>query len=305
MREEIRIPARDGVSLGAWFYRGGDGRRPCVVVAHGFGATRRCGLDAIAERFQEAGLHALVFDYRGFGDSEGEPRQLISARGQQEDWDSAIAHARARDGVDPERIVLWGVSYSGGAVVIAAARDGRIAAVTSLVPMMDTRALTKELVAREGSWWLLKLTWKGVVDSLRGMLGMQALRIPIVGPPGSMAAITNPGADVSYRALAGPDWVDEVCARILLTGAGHRPVLHAARLPCPILVQIGDRDSVVPASAAQRAAELAGERATVIHYPFDHFEGLHGAGLDRILDDQLAFLRRTLQLPEPVAQATA
>ncbi|HEX5225106.1 MAG TPA: alpha/beta fold hydrolase, partial [Solirubrobacteraceae bacterium] len=98
-------------------FAGVDGRAPCVVLAHGFVGTVDSGLIPYAERFAAAGLHALAFDYRHFGNSGGEPRQLLSVRRQLEDYAAAIAFARTLDGVDPERIVVWGTSYSGGHVV--------------------------------------------------------------------------------------------------------------------------------------------------------------------------------------------
>ncbi|MGH8539275.1 MAG: alpha/beta hydrolase, partial [Stenotrophobium sp.] len=67
---------------------------PCVVMAHGLGGTRAAGLEPFARRFAEAGLHVLCFDYRGFGKSGGEPRQVVSVRGQLDDWAAAIAYAR-------------------------------------------------------------------------------------------------------------------------------------------------------------------------------------------------------------------
>src|SRR5689334_13971295 len=107
----------------------GPSGRPCVVMANGFGGTRDCGLLAYAEGFAAAGLDVVAFDYRGFADSTGTPRQLVSHRRQRQDYHAAIAAARQMSGVDPERIVLWGTSYSGGHVVAVAARDGRVAEI--------------------------------------------------------------------------------------------------------------------------------------------------------------------------------
>jgi uncharacterized protein len=90
---------------------GEDGLRPCVVLAHGFGGTVDSGLMPYTQRFAAAGLDALAFDYRHFGASDGEPRQLISIREQLEDYAAAIAFARSLPGVDPERIAVWGSSY--------------------------------------------------------------------------------------------------------------------------------------------------------------------------------------------------
>lgn len=106
-------------------------------MAHGFGALKEGRLDAFAERFAAAGMAALVFDYRHFGTSTGEPRGLMHMDRQHDDWQAAVAHARTLERVDPERIALWGSSNSGGHVIWVAARDPRIAAVVSQVPHTD------------------------------------------------------------------------------------------------------------------------------------------------------------------------
>jgi dipeptidyl aminopeptidase/acylaminoacyl peptidase len=51
---------------------------PVVIMAHGFGAQMDFGLPAFAERFVEKGMAVFMFDYRNFGKSEGEPRNLVS-----------------------------------------------------------------------------------------------------------------------------------------------------------------------------------------------------------------------------------
>lgn len=107
-REEIAFRSGDEDCAG-WLYRpdaAGDSLA-CVVLGHGFGALKEARLDAYAERFCSAGHAVLVFDYRHFGASEGEPRQLLDVGRQHQDWRAAIAHARALEGVDPERIALW------------------------------------------------------------------------------------------------------------------------------------------------------------------------------------------------------
>src|SRR5687768_15112277 len=113
-REEVRFRSGDD-ECGAWLFRpDGDEQGPCIVLAHGFGGTREARLDAYAERFCAAGYVALVFDYRHFGASAGEPRQLISIRGQRADWRAAVAYARELEDVDANRVVAWGTSFSGG-----------------------------------------------------------------------------------------------------------------------------------------------------------------------------------------------
>ena len=93
----------------------------------------------------------LLFDYRGFGESSGEPRQFAWPPRHREDYGAAVEFARGLDGVDPERIVLWGTSWSGGHVVYAAAADPRIAAVISKSPDVDGLATLTRSAATPAS----------------------------------------------------------------------------------------------------------------------------------------------------------
>lgn len=63
-------------------------------MAHGLGGTREMRLDEYAERFAAAGYACFLFDYRNFGASDGNKRQLINVRMQLEDWESAIEHVK-------------------------------------------------------------------------------------------------------------------------------------------------------------------------------------------------------------------
>ena len=270
------------------------GRRPCVVLAHGFGGTVDSGLLPFAERFAAAGLDALAFDYRHFGASAGEPRQLVSVPRQLEDYAAAIAFARGLEGVDPGRIVLWGTSFSGGHVVEAAVSDGRVAAAISQAPAMDGLATLMNVRRYAGAATLNRFTLAAVRDALGARRGRPPLLLPVVGPPGTLAAMSTPDAEPGYRAITGPTWRNEFAARFGLTAALYRPGRKADRLPCPILVQIADRDSVAPPAAAQEAAWRATGRAEVRTYPVGHFDVYTGEAFERSVSDQLHFLRRHL-----------
>ena len=141
--------------------------RPCVVMAHGIGGTRDSGLAPFAEAFAEAGLDVLLFDYRSFGASTGEPRQLGWPPRHRDDYRAAVAFARGLDGVDPERIVLWGTSWSGGHIVYVAADDPRIAAVISQAADLDGLRTLRE-ISRYADWGqLLRVNLEALKDVLR------------------------------------------------------------------------------------------------------------------------------------------
>ncbi|MFJ6904245.1 alpha/beta hydrolase [Streptomyces griseoluteus] len=137
MNRRVTFPSH-GVACGATHLPArcdaltGPAGRPAVVMAHGFGGTRDSGLTGYAEGFADAGMDVFLFDYRGFGDSGGTPRQDVSVRRQRQDYHAAVAAARHLPGVDPDRIALRGTSYAGGHVVaVAACRSARVFRTTT------------------------------------------------------------------------------------------------------------------------------------------------------------------------------
>lgn len=268
--------------------------RPCVVMAHGFGGTRDTGLLPYAEGFAAAGIDVLLFDYRGFGASAGMPRQVVSWRRQREDYRAAVVAARALDGVDPDGIVLWGTSYSGGHVLAVAADDERIAAVLSLTPATDGIAALLAILKREGPLALTRVTAAGLRDAVGGLAGRRPRTIPLAGRPGTVAVMADEVAATAYPAMGGPTWQNAVAARSVLGVGLNRPVTVVGRIRCPVLVQVGDEDTIAPAATAEKAAALAGALAEVRHYPVGHFGVYDGPGQAAVLADQVRFVRRHL-----------
>jgi alpha/beta superfamily hydrolase len=93
-------------------------------MAHGFGAERAFGLEPFAERFAEFGVATFLFDYRCFGDSEGEPRNWISPRRHLQDWEAALAHVKGLPNIDPTGSL--GDLFSGGHVIVTVARHPEV-----------------------------------------------------------------------------------------------------------------------------------------------------------------------------------
>jgi len=291
-REQVSFRSGDE-RCAAWLYRpaAGDGPVACVAMGHGFGAVREAGLAAYAERFVAAGRAVLAFDYRHFGASGGEPRQLLDVGRQQADWRAAIAHARALEGVDPARIALWGSSYGGGHVIAVAAEDPGVAAVVAQVPHTDGLATLRAA----GRSDLVRLTAAGLRDLARAVLGRGPHLVPIVGAPGTLAAMNSPDAEPGYRAMFEPGvaWRNEVTARSALGVGLYSPGRRAGRIACPLLVQVASADAVTPPAPARRVAERA-PRGELRAYPGGHFDIYHGAVFERAVSDQVEFLDRSL-----------
>ena len=264
-------------------------------MAHGFGGTMQMWLAQYAERFCAAGYVVLMFDYRGFGASEGQPRQWLDPAREQQDWHSAIAYARSLPQVDAERIVLWGTSFSGGLVVDVAARDPGIAAIVCQCPMMDGQAAALNALQVSGVAQTMKLALLALRDTAGAALGRAPLYLPIIAAPGALGAMTTADAWQCHQTQLGTvaDFVNLVTARTMLAVPLYRPLRAAHRVRCPALIQICSRDSVAPAASAQAAAERMAD-AQVKHYDVGHFDIYFGAAFERSVTDQLEFLRRVV-----------
>jgi alpha-beta hydrolase superfamily lysophospholipase len=282
-REDLEFDSA-GDSCAAWLYRtpGDAPTVPIVVMAHGLSGTRRDGLGPFAERFAAAGIAALVFDHRGFGDSGGEA-DLFEPERQLDDWRAAIAFTRSLPGIDPERVATFGSSMGGGNALAAAADDPRVAAAISQVPFLD--------MVRQAH---RAAPWVGARMMLAAARGRH---LPAIGQPHQAAFINAPGGEAGWRHVVsiGEDsrWRNRVSSRWLL-GRPYRPARHAAGLHCPWLVCVGESDRVArpgPAIAAARRAPL-GELRT---YPgVDHFDIYDGPGHEAVVADEVAFLGRHL-----------
>jgi pimeloyl-ACP methyl ester carboxylesterase len=283
-RDELTF-AVGGDACAAWLYRpngrASDGA-PVVVMAHGLSGTRRDRLGPFAERFAAAGLAALIFDHRGFGDSDGE-RDLFHPARQLDDWRGAIDFARSLPGIDPNKVATFGSSMGGGNALAAAARDRGVAAVVSQMPFLDT--------LRQAHRPPPRAVVRALIAAARGG------HLPVVGQPDEAAFINAPGGEQGWRHVVaiGEDsrWRNRASARWLL-GRPYRPARHAAKLHCPWLLCVGEADRVArpgPAIAAARRAPR-GELRT---YPgVDHFDIYDGPEFEAIVADEVEFLRRHL-----------
>ncbi len=163
-------------------------------------------------------------------------------------------------------MAVWGTSFSGGHVAVIAAEDHRIAAAVSQGPYLDGLWALRAAGPRNN----VRMTAAGLRDEARRLRGRPPFRMPIVGPPGTLAAMNSPDADPGYHALfdEGAEFRNEVAARVLLRIATYRPIRYAARVACPWLFCVCDRDVVTPPQPALKAARRAPrERGPALRRP--------------------------------------
>lgn len=271
-----------GAGLAGWLYAPSDARA-CVVMGHGLSAVRDQRLPAYAERFAAAGLAVLLFDYRHFGASAGEPRQLLDIGRQLDDWRAAIAYARG----SYERVALFGSSFAGGHVIQLASEDGTLAAAVAQCPMTDGLLAVLKIPPLQS----LKLTRAALQDQARALAGRPPKLIRAAGRPGELALMSSEDALPGMTRLAGPEssWRNAATARVGLRIPLYRPGRHAAKIACPLLVCICDEDTLVSVKAAAKVAERA-PRGEVRHYPIGHFDIYDGEWFERAVADQTEFL---------------
>lgn len=281
-----------GEECAAWLFRpaGADeGPVPCVVLGTGASCVYDQGLASYAERFAAAGFAALAFDYRYFGESGGEPRSLMLAGRQRDDWRAAIALARSLEHVDASRIALWGYSLGGGHVQALALSEPGIAAAICVAPVVSG---LHSLLHMGGVRHVARLGLAGLRDGTRALRGAPPYRVPATGPPGSAGLLNSPGAQPGFDAVTPPGstWRNQLCARAALAP----PYLlqrKVRRIPCPILYCIIEDDDVNPPGLGKQAAQNAPQGQLKL-YPGGHFDPFLGETHERMVADQLDFLSR-------------
>jgi dienelactone hydrolase len=281
MRTDVRIG-----EVAAWLYQP-EGARACVVLGHGLSAVRDQRLPAYAERFAQAGLAALVFDYRHFGASGGEPRQLLDIGAQLDDWRAAVAYARSHFA----RVGLFGSSFGGGHVLTIAAEDSMLGAVVAQCPMTDGLLASLRVPPLTSA----KLARAALQDQLGALAGRRPKLIKAAGAPGELAMMTAPDVMPGFASLTPPDstWRNAVAARLALKLGLYRPGRSAARIQAPLLICLCEQDSLVNLKATAKVADDA-PQGELVRYPIGHFDIYTGEWFERAVTRQTEFLARHL-----------
>jgi uncharacterized protein len=122
-RRDVQFRSYDTFAA-AWFFLSDQAqsgvRVSAVAMMHSLGAVE-IYLEPFTRRFAEAGIAALLFDYRFFGARGGEPRQRIFPRDQIEEYRSALTWLSMQREIDADRLGILGTCFSGGHVLHVAA----------------------------------------------------------------------------------------------------------------------------------------------------------------------------------------
>jgi len=243
-------------------------------MAHGFSAVKEMYLDSFAEVFAAAGLNVLVFDNRCFGASDGEPRQEIDPWAQVRDYRHAITYAGTLPEVNPQRIGIWGSSYSGGHVMVVAAADRRVKAVVSQVPLISGHDNLRALVRAD---FIAGFREQFDADRLARFRGEAPVMVPVVDPD-PLAPSALPTAD-SWEWFSetgktrAPAWRNEVTLRSVEMFTEYEPGIYLPWIsPTPLLLVVATGDHLVPSELAIAAFERAHQPKELVILPDGHFD---------------------------------
>lgn len=218
------------------------------------------------EALTEAGIAVLIFDYRGSGDSEG-PRERLSPARQLEDLINAVTYLSTRDDVDADRIGAFGTGGTGGGnAILLAARDVRVRAVVSQVPVADGADWLHRM--RKEHEWLSYLAMLNRDRQERVVTGTGRLVHPreeiMISTPERRQTTVKSDVDDRVATAVSLEAADEILA--------YRPIDAARTLKTPCMVIAVENDATTPTDHAVHLYEaLMGPRQLVMQRHTSHY----------------------------------
>ena len=276
-----------GATLRGWLYLPGDvdGNLPAVIMTHGFTATRTMTIDKYAEAIAENGFAALVYDHRGFGASDGEPRREINHFFQAKGYRDALTALSARPGIDASRIAIWGDSLSGNVSLLVAAVDDRPAAVVVQVP-----GCGKEL-PHPDTEGLAFADYAEILnsDDILGWPRQTNERMPVVMPdpmrqPCNFDELSAWRWFIEHGARLNSGWENDVQRSVMQLNKPYSVVYCAPHVKVPTLVMLSFEDEIPNANpevtrqvydlipAPKQKYEIAGGHFGLLWHPSELFD---------------------------------
>ena len=250
-------------------------KRAAVVLLAGYTYLKSFVLPDIARALSAAGYVALVFDYRGFGDSEGPRWRLLPAE-QVGDARAALTFVADQPQVDSERLAIVGLSLGGSNAIAAASADSRVGAVVAVASPGN------------GERWLRGLRRYWEWDEFLARIAADRSRRVRSGETSRVhpleIVLPDPETESFFERVYG-EFPEMRCELALETAEAlieFRPEDQIARLaPRPVLLVHGAADRLVPPDESRHLFERAGSPRRMEVLPgVGHFDwvmpGSHG-----------------------------
>lgn len=240
------------------------GRVPAIVVAGSWLTVKEQMSAQYAPRLAAQGFAALSFDFRGFGASEGAPREVESPWSKAEDLLNAAAFLRTLPGIDPDRIGMLGICASAGYASLALAAGAPYASAAFVAPWFHDAGMVRELYGGDEAVQQrleaaraarAKYAQTGVVDY-----------VPAASNSDASAAMYMPGDLLDY--YLNPErgriasWGGRFATMAWTEWLTFDPIALAPRLTTPIRL-VTSEQSATPAGARRFDAALGAEHDSI------------------------------------------
>ncbi|KAF1922289.1 DltD N-terminal domain protein [Didymella exigua CBS 183.55] len=288
-REDVTFPTLDGLILRGWLYPAAK-KGPAIIMTPGFNMTKETIINDVAEYYFAAGFTVLSYDPRSIGASDGLPRNEANPIKNMEDYMDALTFLKSHKVVDPNRIAYWGYSFSGMVALCAAALDKRAKAVIASAPL---------------TIWEFK-KWKPVLskcmkDRESRLAGNKPVNLPMLTDTGEQPAgfgenFEGEGVlNIIARAVElQPNFKPETALSSYYHIAAFQPFsLLPFVTPTPAFVVYGEQDQISPAHLQKTLIYDALSHPKQLFTVPDkaHMNLVSGQGSERILDEQIKFLK--------------
>jgi pimeloyl-ACP methyl ester carboxylesterase len=281
--------------LHAWLFQPkGNKVHPIIVMSHGFGLQKDMGLQAYAIDFVSKGFAVIVFDYRFFGGSfTSRPcywRNLVYPWYHYRDVMTVVQFVAAGSlgvTIDAKNISLWGSSFSGGHVLMAASElpSGTLRCIISQVPHLSGKVAAAAGSSSIKTSAAIRLGLLAITDFFYShLLGFPALYVKIFGGVEETAFIMAPEEELkTVDIFFGPDknkvflggWRNLAPPRLLLFFSHYNPIEHVAKVQTPILFIGASKDIITPCYLVRDASKLAAN-CEYREYDCSHMEMYYG-----------------------------
>ncbi|CAX59764.1 Alpha/beta-fold hydrolase [Erwinia billingiae Eb661] len=261
---------------------------PVIILCHGFCGIRDILLPDFAEAFTRAGFATITFDYRGFGDSDGERGRLVPAM-QIDDIIAVVNWAKAQPSLDAQRIGLWGTSFGGCHVFGAAAREPAIKCIVSQLAFADGEEIvTGKMNDSDKEAFLLTLNKMAEKQKITGKEMFVSVNRVLSDDESKAFFEENrsqyPRMDIKIPFLT--------VRETLL----YKPALNAAQVTCPTLVVIAGEDRVNPPEQGRALFEAVGAKEKRLYEQADarHYDIYTGEHFKQVIDVQTSCFKTHL-----------
>ena len=255
-----------------------------IVMAHGMGGEKQCGLAEFADYYHQLGYNVCVFDHRGFGLSSGPTKYLVDKDSQITDWHAVLDYIKQTFKIKNHQIVLWGYSFSGAHALTIASKQPFKAVIANFLHVDGLASLP--LYPKK---YLIPATIKALQDLALSKVG-KVKTMPVVAK-NRFAVLAGEDCYEGYNSII-PDhvaWENEIPARIIATIGLYRPILDVHKIQIPVLVVGAHKDSLIPIEATRKTAKKI-PQGTYYEENCGHFDLFHEPFKSHILKEHVDFL---------------